>query len=171
MCKNVQSIRNISRLQAFDFELDSITFDVLCVSETWRESDQEIFDSTSGHRFYLSGGADDVHKGVGIIIHARRLDCFSDISFQVVSPRLCFIDCLFSDKRWRIISAYMSNDRALNAELHDYISLLLQGAREVKRLTIIAGDFNASIGELNASEDESLIGKYECGIRINEAQI
>lgn len=69
--KNLQSIRNPDRFEDFMVELANASFDVLFVSETWRDSTKEIVDNTSGRRFCLSGGSG--HQGVGIVVSRPSL--------------------------------------------------------------------------------------------------
>ncbi len=41
--KNLQSIRDTDRFQDFFAELDDVSFDLLCVTETWREEVEDTF--------------------------------------------------------------------------------------------------------------------------------
>lgn len=64
MTKNLQSIRETTRFQDFLAEVDDVFFDMLCVTETWREEAKTIFHTSHGHCIFLSGGARSC--GVGI---------------------------------------------------------------------------------------------------------
>ena len=67
----MQSIRSDQRILALDVDLNAITFDICCIAETWTCEDEEQFSSPGNHDMYLSGGAPDGHKGIGITINSK----------------------------------------------------------------------------------------------------
>ena len=76
MAKNLKSIRNGNKLQDFIAELDSCDFcdfDILLVSETWRDRREEAIITAAGHKVFLSGGS-CCKNGVGICVSRRLLD-------------------------------------------------------------------------------------------------
>ena len=89
--KNVQSIHSDQRILALDVDLNAITFDICCVAESWTREDEVHFSTPGNHSLYLSGGAPDGHKGVGIIINSKILKDISDIAFSAIHCRLCFL--------------------------------------------------------------------------------
>ena len=100
--KNLQSIRGESRWEDFIAELDQCCFDLLLVSETWREERDECFITGKGHHIYLSGGAN--HQGVGICISAAFVSQICHISFHAYSTRICSLHFTLASKRFRVFS-------------------------------------------------------------------
>lgn len=73
----------------FMSELANVSFDILFVSETWRELSEEIVDSSCGCRPYLAGGGG--HQGVGIVMSRALLNDMHSISFHAFSARFCML--------------------------------------------------------------------------------
>ena len=90
--KNVQSIRTEARFNDLLVEIVSYDFDVLFVSETWRDAQEESHTSIGGNRMYLSGGL--AHQ-VGVILGNTFHSQLRDISFHPYSPRICVLKCRF----------------------------------------------------------------------------
>ena len=62
--KNVQSIRTDRRLEDLLSEVALCQFDLLCLSECWREDADECMETVNGDLVYLSGGS--MYRGVGV---------------------------------------------------------------------------------------------------------
>ena len=64
--KNVQSIRDRSKHEDVVAEVNNADFDVMLLSETWREDSEGTFLTVKQHKIVLSGGLRN--KGVGICV-------------------------------------------------------------------------------------------------------
>ena len=60
--KNLQSVRDQARFEDFLCEVNALSYDVLFVSETWRDAHEEMFKTTRGEKLFFSGGS----RGQGV---------------------------------------------------------------------------------------------------------
>ena len=68
---NVHSILHFEeRLRRLLIELGDRHWDVLVLTETWREEKSETLEALDGHSWYGSGGSRG-SKGVGFLLHRR----------------------------------------------------------------------------------------------------
>ena len=65
-------------------ELDGKHWDVIVFSETWREEQEEIWETKRGHTWYASGGCRG-SNGVGMLLNSR----WTHITFEPLGERLC----------------------------------------------------------------------------------
>ena len=165
--KNVQSIRSVDRFDDLVSDAASLEFDIGFLTETWRQEAEESFELESGALLYLSGGAADGHKGVGIIIHKRLAQQISNCVFRAIGPRTCLLDFTFRTKKFRCLSAYFPTSWDIPGEVlevYSVLSSLVDGARDEGRRCVIGGDFNANIGALTAADD-FVLGRFGRGHR------
>ena len=87
MAQNLQSIRSDNKFQDFIAELENCDFDILLVSETWRDKREEVIVTEAGHKVFLSGGS--CRNGVGTCVSRRLLDQISGLTFLTISDRIC----------------------------------------------------------------------------------
>ena len=168
--KNVQSIRSYARMLELTAELQDLNFDVLMVSETWREEIREDFSIDGGHRCCFSGGAPDGRKGVGFVIHRRFMAQCGKLAFQALSPRLAVLDADVGRGRWRFVSVYLPTGDSAEVwsereAAYVVLSDLVVQARAEGRYIVLGGDFNASVGALRPWERPSKLGRFGVGER------
>lgn len=138
----------------FMSELANVSFDILFVSETWRELSEEIVDSSCGCRLYPAGGGG--HQGVGIVVSRALLNDMHSISFHAFSARFCMLKFCIDNRCFTLIAVYFPTNWASDAEvsgLYDLLSLVLSQNCRDDVVTILGGDFNASIGNWCAGDD------------------
>ena len=80
------------RLDHLFSELQHQTWDLLVLTETWREAVSECWTTEHGHMWFGSGGT-RVARGVGLVLHSR----WSYSAFKPVSDRLCYLDVELND--------------------------------------------------------------------------
>ena len=69
--KNVRSLKTSDRTDEILMEVDGCKWDALLLSETWRPSKAEMWESTQGH-IYMSAGRFENNHGVGILLRKTR---------------------------------------------------------------------------------------------------
>ena len=166
LSKNLQSIRAVGRYGDFMSELDMCDFDIMCLSETWRDCREEIVATPHGHTLYLSGDAG--HCGVGICVCKRLLLKISNVSFHALGGRLCYLSFTLGRRHFAVFSCYFPTSWAPDADVfaqYDILKLLLTHVRDEGRCLLIAGDFNASIGPVQSFEPSDAIGHWGMGER------
>ena len=164
--KNLQSIRNNDRFIDFLLELDRFDFDLLCLSETWRNEREEILETPGRHRVFLSGGSG--HCGVGICISYRLLQTCDDLVFHALGERICSLSFRVGRKRFVLFACYFPTSWAMDDEVeHVYalLRLLLGNAVQDGQIPLLGGDFNACIGEAEEFEPVEFVGPCGMGDR------
>ena len=68
LCKNVRGLSNDDRLEELLLEALFDEWDILLLSETWRETQREQFTTQDGHVF-LGSGAGGERRGVAFLVH------------------------------------------------------------------------------------------------------
>ena len=66
--KNVQSISTERKFVELLKEIELFDWDIIILSEVWREGAEEVLDLPGGH-IYLGSGGHKRERGVGILIH------------------------------------------------------------------------------------------------------
>ena len=165
--KNLQSIRTEARFNDFLVETISCDFDVLFVSETWKDAKEESYTAIGGNRMYFSGGL--AHQGVGVIIGNTFHSKLRDISFHAYSPRICVLKCSLGMLKLELFAVYFptSWDDILEVEgMYTLLQVLLDNYVSRGAYPIIGGDFNACIGPVSRSDDVDLVGCFGFGERV-----
>ena len=163
--KNVQSLQTPDRERELFAELRVITWDVLFLNETWRESKEEIWKSEDGHLFMGAGGTIG-ERGVAIILNHRLTKGFK--AFHAVSERVCAVDVSVFGCKLRLISAYMPhqgyNDDAVE-NTYSVLTDLCESGKRLNRSIWAFGDWNAVAGLRQSGEDNRIIGSHGIGQR------
>ena len=163
--KNVQSLQSNDREQELFEELRTFSWDVLLLSETWREKAQERWRSEDGHMFCGAGGKKG-EQGTGVILHRRWVKGFR--AFHAISERVCAIDVDMEGRRMRFIAVYMPHANYDDADVEGvYLQLngLIGGRERVRRTCVIAGDWNAVVGPQQLGDDGAIVGVHGVGTR------
>ena len=133
-----------ARLEALLHELEGKPWDVVVLSETWRESARETLRLDSEHLFYGSGG-DKGRSGVGFLVHKQH----AVRKFQSVNDRLAFIDIKLGLQTVRIFGVYFPHSGCNEEDVEVVYEMLAENLNDARRriyLNIIGGDFNAQAG-------------------------
>ena len=145
--KKLQSVRAENRWNDFAFELEALNYDILFCIETWREERE-------------SGG--DGHRGVVICISLsffKRIQ--NSIHFHAYCSRIGCLHIDIVDVKFVAIVCYMptswDTDGAVE-EVYSLLDMLIHNAERVNAITVLGGDFNASIGAPEAGDDLTLLG-------------
>ena len=163
--KNVMSLQTSSREEQLWAELQTIAWDILCLTETWRTEKEESWESLDGHLFCGSGGTLG-ERGVAILVHNSLKKHVQ--SFKSVNERLCVLDIRLMGKPMRILCAYMPHSGYADAVvegMYSQMDSLIDEGRRCAKHVMICGDFNAVVGTACAGDDHDVIGPYGFGER------
>ena len=164
--KNVQSIRSDARLEDLVLEFNDFEFDLLFLTETWRDHTEETLECGDGTKMFLSGGG--AHRGVGIGVSNKCWGSMQDISFHAYSPRVCSLTFRLANKNFVACACYMptswDTDEAV-IEMYELLDLILYSPACVNRLPLIGGDLNACIGQMLPQDDFVSCGTCGWGTR------
>ena len=138
-------------------ELDEVHWDILVITETWREESRESWQTPEGHTWFGSGGHRR-HSGVGFLVHSR----WDNFEFHHLSDRLAYLDVHTKRQTvMRIHAVYMPHSGQSEEEVEAVYSSLskhLIDAKGRRCINIIAGDFNADVGVRQDEDDPAVIG-------------
>ena len=176
-CKNAY-LGNDTRIYTLLEEIKDIQWDIICFSEA-RAPDGDII-LTGGHRLITTLG-EDIHAGVGILIHASLSACVLDIG--TISSRVMFVDMKFNSSVkvdgpmrgesnfiegrsiiFRFVSVYMPHGGYPLADFETCLQSIddtIHSGQSRGRKCIIGGDFNLTMGRGPRSEALlALMGQY-----------
>ena len=146
--KSIQGIRDTSRYEDLLAEVDNADFDVMFLSESWRE-DSETFLTAKQHKKLLSGGLRS--KGVGICLSRQLNHQAEDVSFHAYSSRVSSLSFNLCGRSFLMVAVYFpttcDSDEAVD-EIHDLLTLNISN---LPRSTVVAtgGDFYAALGSIS----------------------
>ena len=129
------------RLEMLLNELHDIQWDVIVITETWREEISEYFVLPCGHHFYGSGGKRG-SCGVGFLVH-KRWSCHN---FTPFSERLAYLDLHLQSFKLRCFGVYMPQAACPDCDVDEIYTTMETSFQNNKR-TLICGDFNAHVGK------------------------
>ena len=157
--KNARSLQSDERLEELLIEVDQVEWDVVLVSETWREEVEEYDTLESKHIWFGSGGTRGKH-GVGILVHKRWSNHVR--GWRAINTRIGVLDIDVGPWKLSVFVVYMphggKSDICLE-EVYSTISTLVKEARSAKRMTILGGDWNAEV-ESAAWESHATVGAF-----------
>ena len=161
---NVHSLINFEeRMQRVLHELEGRHWDAVAFAETWRSECDEAWTTRWGHSLFGSGGTRGT-RGVGILLHSR----WTHALFRPVSERLCVLDVKLTSETVSIFSVYMPHADYSDEDVDvDYAQLDSEVAfsKNRKTKTVIAGDWNARVGQAQDDDDDQLVGQTNLGHR------
>ena len=165
----MRTLKQAGQQAALARSLDSLGIDVCCISETRIQDASTIIELTApsvSSAFRLRTSGDTVaaaagYAGVGIVLSDRAEKALCD--WIPVNSRLCAVRLATSVKTARnreanrclfIVSAYAPTNCSPDAtkdQFYDDLGGLLRLARS-SDIIVVAGDMNAQVGKLSASE-------------------
>ena len=160
---NVHSILSEVRLEMLLQELENVSWDLLVLTETWKDSENEVTQLKGGYLFFGSGGVRG-KCGVGFLVHTR----LRAHRFKALSPRLATLDVNMGSTIVRMVAAYLPDTNYSDSDFDDVLLQLDEVARLSKRdgvQLIVAGDFNVQVGQLSGYDDPTVLGQYGFGDR------
>lgn len=147
---NARTLQSDHRLEELEEELTHIRWDVLGLCETRRPEQQACTTLKSGHLLYANNTATNTYLG-GVAIMVNKKIKNRVIKMSSISPRVIYI-VLEISKRYRlqIVQVYAPTSSAEDTEVEQlYEDITLAIKTEKAYYSIIMGDFNAKVGNLN----------------------
>ena len=162
---NVRGLTNDDRLVELEQELDNLkNWDIIILTETWRKPNNEFFKTNNGNIF-MNSGCKEGRRGVGFVIH-RKWAAFIQ-NFEPLNERVAYLTMKIKHKEILVVGTYFPHsgypDSAVE-EVYDTIAKILEEGKKRQQRMIVAGDFNAEIGERNEFDDPRYVGKHSIGI-------
>ncbi|KER25885.1 hypothetical protein T265_06740 [Opisthorchis viverrini] len=173
---NVRTLKQAGQQAALALTLDSLGIDVCCVSETRIQDASTVIELTGpsvSTRFRLRTSGDPEAASVGYagvdIVLSHRAEV-SLLDWIPVDSRLCAVRLATSvkeshkrqvDRCLFIVSAYAPTDCSSDTvkdRFYDALNALLRRAKS-SDIVVVAGDMNAQVGGLSASETQ-LVGRH-----------
>ena len=170
IAKNIQSLQTQDRENALLEELELNRWEIMCLSETWREERRELWTSRKHHLFAGSGGTQG-RNGVAIVLHAQlhaKID-----SFCAMSDRVAALDFTARRRKFRVIAVYLPHSGYVDSVVEQFygqISELVRQGRNQRRTLILGGDWNARVGKQVTGEDNRVLGAFGYGDRNHRGQ-
>ena len=161
---NVRGLTNDDRLVELEQELELLKqWDIIVLTETWRKSTNEFFKTQNGNIF-MNCGCEEGRRGVGFLVHKKWSVFIQD--FMPLNERVSYLVMKMKHKQLLVVGTYFPHsgypDHAVE-EVYDTISTILEQGKRKKQYMIIAGDFNAEVGERNEFDDSQFVGKHSMG--------
>ena len=163
--KNARGLRDEDRLYELLLKLLLVDWDFVCINETWREAERELFTTFDDHLFAGSGCA-GCARGVAFIVNQKWVPFVS--SFNRVNERGAYIDitCERLHLRLRIATAYFPHSGYADQHVQTIYTILTgihEEAKKDHRLFILSRDFNAVTGSRTDGDDWRIIGQHGHG--------
>lgn len=146
---NIRTMKSAERLVELEEELTHIKWDIVGLCET-RLPEEKCTTLKTGHILYQNNGEEDTHLGgVAILVHRKIKHLITKM--RAISPRVIYVILKIS-KRYnlQIIQVYAPTSASENDEVEQlYEDISLAQRSEKTQFTIVMGDFNAKIGNIN----------------------
>ena len=142
--KNVRSLNSSERFEELTQEVEGSRWDAILISETWRASNAEIWETQHGHRFMGSGKFENKH-GVGILVNKkwrRHIKWTDYISERAISTSIA------GNKQHVLL---MSANFLLSGYADHYVEKVYRSMEQLtnskkKNIQIVGGVFIAEVG-------------------------
>ena len=153
--KNTRSLGSSERLEEMICELQRVEWDVILISETWRQS-KEIWETQEGHIMVESGQFINKH-GVAILLNKRWKNQVKWV--QCESERVVAMSISVNKQPIVLMSVYMPHSGYADHHVEKVHKTITKMIEREKSMKIIGGDFNAELGPGEGLE-LSAVGHY-----------
>jgi exonuclease III len=170
LSKNCRSLKSADRFDELIGDLHGAEWDMVMLSETWRSQLEEYWITEQDHIF-AGVGHDSGRRGVGILLHKRWRKHV--LGFTPISERLCYIDVKIHGVKYRLVSVYFPDSTYPDTEVqkvYDLLSEVIKDARKNKIRLIVAGDFNARVGQGDDAAEHPSSGGHGYGEQNSRGQ-
>ena len=170
LCKNVRGLSNDDRLEELLLEALFDEWDILLLSETWRETQREHFTTQDGHVF-LGSGAGGERRGVAFLVHKKLVPCIKE--FVPVNERMAVLRLKIGKTTMRVMVVYFPHSGYADAEvdkIYRTMSAVHSKCRLNSEMFIVGGDFNAEVSTRLDSDNPKTIGAYGYNLENSRGQ-
>ena len=140
--KSTRSLGLSERLEEMTCELQRVEWDVILISETWRQS-KEIWETQEGHIMVESGQFINKH-GVAILLNKRWKNQVKWV--QCESERVVAMSISVNKQPIVLMSVYMPHSGYADHHVEKVHKTITKMIEREKSMKIIGGDFNAELG-------------------------
>ena len=152
--KNTRSLGSSERIQEMICELQRVEWDVIPISETWRQS-KEIWETQEGHIMVESGQLINKH---GVAMLNKRWK--NQVKWvQCESERVVAMSISVNKQPIVLMSVYMPHSGYADHNFEKVYKTITKMIEREKSMKIIGGDFNAELGPGEGLE-LSAVGHY-----------
>ena len=153
--KNMRSMNSSERIEELFSELHQVTWDVILISETWRQG-KEIWETQQGHIMVESGKFINKH-GVAILLNRKWKNQINWV--QCSCERVVALSISVNKQPITLVSVYMPHSGYADHHIEKTYKTILSTIGKEKSMKIIGGDFNAELGQGEGMELSS-VGHY-----------
>ena len=153
--KNTRSMSSSERLEELFSELHKVAWDVILISETWRQN-KEIWETQQGHIMVESGKFTNKH-GVAILLNKRWKNQINWV--QCACERVVAMSISVNRQPIVLMSVYMPHSGYADHHVEKVYKTILKTIEKDKSAKIIGGDFNAELGP-GVGFEISAVGHY-----------
>ena len=160
LAKNVRALTSEERIRELLFELNSVQWDFVFLTETWRMETREILQLQTGEIF-CGSGSENATRGVGFVVNKRWARNLKQ--FQCIDERVAFMDISADGTDYRLIVTYFPHSGYADyhvERLYSILSELHLEAKDKRLEIIIGGDFNADVGSHTEGDDCRVVGMH-----------
>ena len=165
IAKNVQSIMAEDRLTLLLEEVETFSWDILLLTETWREEEEESFITENGNHFLGAGGSRG-SIGVAIILHKRWARNVGKVT--ICNSRLMAAYVTIAEKYFCFIVPYMPHggcsDELVEKVYKEMEQIHIKAGRQ-NASSIFGADWNAVVGTWREGDGILTTGAYGLGDR------
>ena len=153
--QNMRSLSSSERLEELFNELHRVEWDVILISETWRQN-KEIWETQQGHIMVESGKFNNKH-GVVIQLNKRWKNEINWV--QCECERVVAMSISINKQPIVLVSVYMPHSGYADHHFEKVHKTIAKMIEREKSMKIIGGDFNAELGPGEVLE-LSAVGHY-----------
>ena len=140
--KDMRSMSTNDRLDELIKELHQVDWDVILISETWRQN-KEVWETQQGHIMVESGQFINKH-GVAILLNKRWKNQIKWVHCE--SERIVAMSISVNNHPIVLMSVYMPHSGYADHHVEKVYRTIAKMIEEEKGMKIIGGDFNAELG-------------------------
>ena len=140
--ENMRSLRSSERLDELIRELHRFDWDVILISETWRQS-KEVWETQQGHIMVESGQFVNKH-GVAILLNKRWKNQINWVHCE--SELIVAMSISVNKHPIVLMSVYMPHSGYADHHVEKVYKTITKMIEGDKGMQVIGGDFNAELG-------------------------
>ena len=161
---NVRSLRGQGKPEQLASEIERYKVSVLAMTETHlTENGEMMLGEVKGYKMLLSGRQDgNAAEGVGLALALQAMAALKH--YQAVSSRILTAEFLTKVGPLCVVVVYAPTDQCRTEEKDHFYSDLDSVMTRANSLTIVMGDFNATVGEAV----QKVVGPRGLGRRTND---
>ena len=138
----MRSLTTPEAIEELLLEMQNIKWDVVLISETWRDETNDLWETKQGHLFMGSPRKNKLHSGVAILLHRRIAKKKICNNWNPVDDRICTVDICTHGTKVRFISVCFPdcNNNDIEVEkVYANLEPILKNVKKSKKTVLLAG--------------------------------